>query len=407
MPQINAERLLHRLDTLRGFGATGSGVVRPSLSDVDIKSRHWLIDQFSEIGMSASIDGVGTLLARSPNPGAGVLIGSHTDTQPTGGWLDGALGVIYGLEIADTLLADSSTAKLSVDVASWIDEEGTYFGCLGSKSFCSRIGQPQIDAARSADGTLLRDALARHGLDDRPRFEHQQFQHRAYIEAHIEQGPWLESTGNRIGVVTDIVGSRNIPIQFEGQQNHAGTTPMPLRRDALRALFDFAARVNREFPDKTGPRTVWTIGRLEVEPNAPSIIPGSATMHLQFRDPDETMLDALQALVLDWVEQANTNGITVTARPRPDQSVGVAMDETIMAHLTEAAMQRAPDKWQKMPSGAIHDAQVLASRMPAAMLFIPSIDGISHAFEEDTRRDDIVLGCEVMADAVAGYLSNQ
>lgn len=407
MPQINPQRLLQRLDTLRSFGATGTGVVRPSLSDIDIQSRQWLVQQFNDIGMSASVDGVGTLLARSPNSSAGILIGSHTDTQPTGGWLDGALGVVYGLEIADTLLRDSTTANVSVDVASWIDEEGTFFGCLGSKSFCNQVSEQQIDAAHNAHGETLRDALARNGLSDQPRFRHEQFNHLAYLEAHIEQGPSLESADKRIGIVTDIVGSRNILIQFDGQQNHAGTTPMPLRRDALRALFQFAARVNGEFPDNVGPRTVWTIGRIEVEPNAPSIICGKAIMHLQFRDPDEQMLDRLQALVLDWVKQSNVDGISVSARPRSDHSVGVAMDPTMMQHLAQAAATRAPEKWQNMPSGAVHDAQVLASRMPAAMLFIPSIDGISHAFEEDSRREDIVLGCEVMADAVASYLLNQ
>lgn len=404
MPEINPTRLLDRLDTLRTFGATGTGVVRQSLGDIDMQSRQWLSEQFSGAGMTAEIDGVGTLFARSPNPGPGVLIGSHTDTQPTGGWLDGALGVIYGLEIAETLLADADSSQLSVDVASWIDEEGTYFGCLGSKSFCAQITDQHLDDACSVSGDPLRQALIRQGLDKRPRLQHSDFNHLAYIEAHIEQGPYLESTSNRIGVVTDIVGSRNILIQFDGQQNHAGTTPMSLRRDALRALFNFANRINSDFPKLIGPRTVWTIGRVEIEPNAPSIIPGKATMHLQFRDPDEQTLNRLQSEIMAWVTAASKDSVSVTAVPRKDQAVGVAMDTVLMRHLCESAEQHARDQWLKMPSGAIHDAQVLASRMPASMLFIPSIDGISHAFEEDSRREDIVLGCQVMADAVQNYL---
>jgi len=404
MPEINASRLLDNLDTLRSFGATGTGVVRPSLSDIDLSSRHWLSERFAEAGLSAEIDAVGTLLARSPNRGAGLLIGSHTDTQPTGGWLDGALGVVYGLEVAHTLLTHEATRHLSIDVASWIDEEGTYFACLGSKSFCGQVDDDDINAARSADGQSLRDALTRQGLDNQKRLHYSDFEHLAYLEAHIEQGPFLESTEKRIGVVTDIVGSRNIIIKFKGQQNHAGTTPMPLRRDALKALMNFAFQVNSDFPNHVGPRTVWTMGRIEVEPNAPSIIPGNATLHLQFRDPDEQVLNNLQERVLEWVRKSSNDDIVISAHPRTDQAVGVAMDSTLMQHLSTAAEQHARNNWVQMPSGAVHDAQVLASRMPAAMLFIPSIGGISHAFEEDSNRDDIVLGCQVMADAVAGYL---
>jgi len=404
MPEINAKRLLDNLDTLRTFGATGSGVVRPSLSDVDLKSRNWLIERFSEAGLSAQIDAVGTLLAQSPNRTPGLLIGSHTDTQPTGGWLDGALGVIYGLEVAHALLENETTRHLSVDVASWIDEEGTYFACLGSKSFCGHVSDQDIEAAQTTDGQPLRETLVRQGLNDRQRLHHSDFQHIAYLEAHIEQGPYLESTNNHIGVVTDIVGSRNIIIHFQGQQNHAGTTPMPLRRDAARALMNFAHRVNSEFPDLVGPRTVWTIGRIEIEPNAPSIIPGKATMHLQFRDPQEQVLDDLQKRVMDWVSESSNEEVAISAHPRSDQAVGVAMDSKLMQHLSDAAQQHAPDKWVQMPSGAVHDAQVLASRMPSAMLFIPSIGGISHAFEEDSLREHIVLGCQVMADAVAEFL---
>jgi len=404
MPEINARRLLDNLDTLRSFGATGTGVVRPSLSDIDLSSRRWLSERFAEAGLSAEIDAVGTLLARSPNRGSGLLIGSHTDTQPTGGWLDGALGVVYGLEVAHTLLTHEPTRHLSVDVASWIDEEGTYFACLGSKSFCGQVSDEDIDAAATVDGQSLRDTLTRQGLNNRKRLHYSDFEHRAYLEAHIEQGPFLESSEKRIGVVTDIVGSRNILIKFKGQQNHAGTTPMPLRRDALKALMNFAYQVNSEFPNHVGPRTVWTMGRIEVEPNAPSIIPGNATLHLQFRDPDEQVLNSLQERVLEWVRKSSNDEITVSAHPRADQAVGVAMDSTLMQHLSTAAEQHARNNWVQMPSGAVHDAQVLASRMPAAMLFIPSIGGISHAFEEDSNRDDIVLGCQVMADAVAGYL---
>ena len=407
MPLINAERLLENLHALRKFGEMGSGVVRLSLSDIDLDSRRWLQSQFVEAGLSAEIDGVGTLLARSPNPGPALLIGSHTDTQPTGGWLDGALGVVYGLEIATTLLSNPKTQRLAVDVASWIDEEGTFFGCLGSKSFCERISNEDIDAARDRDGHALVDALRAQGLADRARFSYQDREHIGYLEAHIEQGPYLEASQQRIGVVTDIVGSRNIQVVFTGQQNHAGTTPMSLRRDAVTALIQFADRLNKDFPKHVSDRTVWTMGRIEVTPNAPSIIPGEAIVHVQFRDPDEALLDRLQARVLALTEQANDDSIAARAIAQSDNAIGVSMDSNLMHHLSLSAEQHAPSAWVKMPSGAIHDAQVLAARMPAAMMFIPSIGGVSHAFEEDSKTDDIVLGCQVMADAVATFLEDR
>jgi len=402
---IDSQRLLQNLHRLRDFGRHGDGVIRRCLSPIDIESRHWLATRMSAAGLEATIDGAANVIGRSRHPGKALLLGSHSDTQPTGGWLDGALGVVYGLEVAQTLAERFPGRELAVDVASWADEEGHYLGLLGSRSFCGDLDEAEIDAARNEAGHALRDALADAGLAGVPRLQLEPARYLGYLEAHIEQGPWLEQEQRRIGVVTSIVGMRDLTLSFHGQQNHAGTTPMRFRRDAASALFRFAGRIDRAFSEVCGAQTVWTIGRVKLRPNAPSIVPGYAEANLQFRDPDQQIVERLQQCAFALVDQFNREQPVETRIAVRDASVrAVAMDAKLQQHLAAAAEKLAPRQWMHMPSGAAHDAQVLAVRMPAGMLFIPSIGGISHDFTEDSREDDIVLGCEVLAEAAASLL---
>jgi N-carbamoyl-L-amino-acid hydrolase len=402
---INADRLLQNLHRLRSFGQSGNGVVRRCLSPVDIEARHWLVARMQDAGLGASIDGIANVIGRSANPGKALLLGSHSDTQLTGGWLDGALGVIYGIEVAQALHDDPATRHLAIDVASWADEESHYLGMMGSRSFCGELTEAEIDAAHNSDGHSLRAALAGYGLDLLPRLHLDPQRYIGYIEAHIEQGPWLELEHRRIGIVTSIVGMRDLKISFHGQQNHAGTTPMHLRRDAAMALFEFVQQLNRAFTEIRGEHSVWTIGQLGLTPNAPSIVPGLAECNLQFRDPEQARVEQMQQRVFALVEEFNrSHTVMVDLSVRDESARAVAMDTAIQAALALAAEQYAPGKWHHMPSGAAHDAQVLAAHMPAGMLFIPSIGGISHDFSEDSHEDDIVLGCEVLAEAVLQLL---
>lgn len=401
---IDGERLLADLKRLREFGACGTGVVRTSLSPVDLESRRWLCHRLEGAGLDARIDGAGNVVGRSRNPGKAVIVGSHSDTQPTGGWLDGAMGVIYGLEVARALSEAPATKDRAVDVASWLDEEGRFYGCFGSFSFVDEAPAHALDAADDT-GLTLRDALRGAGLEGVAPERLDPERHVAYLEAHIEQGPYLEDEGNRIGVVTSIVGSRNFTVEFEGEQNHAGTTPMSRRRDAAHAMVEFAHSVYREFPAAAGERTVWTIGEMALEPGAVSVVPGKARMNLQFRDQDPAVLDRLEALSRALVARADAGRCDVDMRPRSHHSVPAPMDADLRGHLERAAERHAPGRWTAMPSAAVHDAQVLARHLPSAMLFVPSIDGISHAFEEDTGEEDIVLGCQVLATATASVLA--
>ncbi len=406
MPEINSQRLMNDLRHLGTIGQYGTGVVRPAFSTKDMEARQWLLDRMGAAGLMASMDGVGNVIGKSPNPGKGILIGSHTDTQPQGGWLDGSLGVLYGLEIMRAFAEDRRTAHFAVDVASWSDEEGTYLSMLGSRSFCDILDRDQIKRAQNHQTALpLPAALEQAGLTGTQTTTLDPERYVAYLEAHVEQGPHLEAQGNHLGVVTAIVGIRTFKLTFKGQQNHAGTTPMEYRKDAGIALIELVNVINRQFPTLAGPRTVWTVGYVHLEPGSPSVVPGRAEMLLQFRDTDDNILDALESKTARIVEEAHKKGpVDIDLTAVPPQCEPAGMDETVQECLASAAETHAPGRWIRMPSGAGHDAQVLAQRLPAGMLFVPSIGGISHDIAEDTAEEDIVRGCQALATATEALL---
>lgn len=407
MPGIDPDRLLADLRTLRGIGAHGRGVVRPAFSAADMEARRWLARRYQEAGLEATIDGAGNVLGRSRHPGRALLIGSHSDTQPTGGWLDGALGVIYALEVARALAADTSTRELAVDAVSFQDEESRFVGCLGSRSITGALAAQMEEAATDRDGVTLADARRQAGLAEVPRLRLEAGRYAGFLEAHIEQGPQLEDTGRKIGVVNSIVGLRGTRFVFRGQQNHAGTTMMARRRDAAAALYELAYRINQEFPKVAAEHSVWTMGRARIEPNATSIVPGYAELDLQYRDASEVPLDAFEKVAHRLVAEMNARGaVSIEAVPARAPIPPTRMDEGLQEHIAQAAERHAPGKWQRMPSGAFHDAGIISACLPSAMLFIPSIGGISHDFAEDSREEDIVLGCRVLADAAASILSS-
>src|SRR3954466_14983668 len=266
MIDINSQRLLADLRQLATFGKVGTGVDRPAFSDADVSARRWLAGRMQEAKLAADIDRYGNVFGRTPQAPRAVVIGSHTDSVPKGGWLDGVLGVIYGLEIARSCIEKRSSA--AVDVISFQDEEGRYAPLLGAKSFCG-----VLDEATPG----LADALAKSPFSGAPaRLEPSR--HLAYLEAHIEQGPRLEAAGKRIGVVSGIVGIRRARVTALGQADHAGTTPMPMRKDAGAALLRLAKEILDAFAALGAADTVWNIGALTLEPGAANVVPARASM---------------------------------------------------------------------------------------------------------------------------------
>ncbi|MBO9395872.1 hydantoinase/carbamoylase family amidase [Shimia sp. R9_2] len=393
---LNPDRFLQDLHALRAIGAAGvgKGVQRQAFSADDIAARQWLATRFEEAGLTPHFDPAGSVwgLAEAPS----LLLGSHSDTQPEGGWLDGALGVIAGLEIAR---ANKESGGPPVSVVSFQDEEGRFGGTTASALWSGVTQLDEMDQVTDDAGITFAEARQSMAHLDRGWVDPAQFT--GFLEMHIEQGPWLDLAGEQIGVVTEIVGIRDLKITFDGAQNHAGTTPMSTRKDAFQMLSAFNQSLNAALADVVTDTTVWTIGHVSLHPNASSVVPGSVTFSMQWRDGSETRLQDMDTLIRKLAKDCATRfGGRVSfggewALP-PTQ-----MNPRLKAALSDAAAALAPDAHRLMPSGALHDAANVANILPAGMLFVPSINGVSHVFAEDTAEADLVKGLEVLARAVS------
>ncbi|WP_270936026.1 Zn-dependent hydrolase [Falsiroseomonas oryzae] len=398
MAKVDTARFLADLHELRRIGAFRTGVHRPTYTPEDMESRRWLMAKMQEAGLEPTMDGIGNVIGRHKGQGPHLLVGSHIESQNEAGWLDGALGVVAGVALA--------RAGLPVDVAAWADEEGHYGGFIGSRSFIGDLGEDEIDRlANRYHGKKLREALREAGLEGRPRVQWEKGRHKGFLEMHIEQGTQLESAGLRIGVVTGIVAIRQYRLVFTGMQDHAGGTTMAERRDAGLSAVRLLAEIDRHFPLVCGPRSTWTTGRIALDPGAASIIPGRAEVLFQLRDVDEAIIARMEERLRALVQESNRREKCPCTLEPVSLSTPALCDDAMQQALADAAEDLAPGAWQRMPSGAGHDAQYLARIMPAAMLFVPSIGGISHHWSEDTKEEDLALGVQVLAEGAARYLA--
>jgi beta-ureidopropionase / N-carbamoyl-L-amino-acid hydrolase len=400
MTQIDPDRLLSTLEALRHFGREGTGVHRTALTPEDLQARLWLRTRLADIGYHASIDRFGTVLGRAPGDAPTILIGSHTDTVPHGGWLDGALGVCYGLEIATARTEQLGLNSARVDVVSFQDEEGTFVSFLGSRGFIGEITDPAPLADRQAlDGRRLGDALAADAIREQPILQIDVARTVAFLEAHIEQGPRLETKSLPIGVVTAIVGIRRLRIVVEGRADHAGTTPLELRRDAGAAALRLAVALLDLFQAAAGSETVWNIGHIAFQPGALNVVPAEATFTLEFRDVQESRLDSLEADVRALVgDHSRVSALPITINQ--SARIPATLMTTRIVDAFEGAAHDLGVGSTRLASGAGHDAMMLARRVPTGMLFVPSIAGRSHDVSENTDAADIVTGAQVMARTV-------
>jgi beta-ureidopropionase / N-carbamoyl-L-amino-acid hydrolase len=402
---VDGARVLADLQALRGIGAYKTGVHKPTFSEAHMYSLEWLAQRLPEAGLTAAIDGIGNVFGTAAKSGPKLLAGSHLESQNFAGWLDGPLGVVYALEAARVINPDSNV-KGAVEVAAWCDEEGHFGSFLGSRSYVGSVTEGDIDAARDrSSGRTMREALRDAGLAGRARARAERGQHIGYLEAHIEQGRTLESGGLAIGVVTSIVGIWQYRITFSGEQNHAGTTRMDIRKDAGLALARFCVAIDDRFPKLSGPRTVWTTGRITLDPGAPSIIPGRAEMLFQIRDENPDVIERLEDVLQSMAAEASAQGGCGVAVERIRTGVPAMMDTKFQQAIEAASTAFAGGRSIRMPSGAGHDAQILATIMPAGMLFVPSIGGVSHHWSENTADADIVTGAEVFVEACRRLLA--
>ncbi|MQW90056.1 Zn-dependent hydrolase [Sinorhizobium saheli] len=400
---IDAARLLERIRTLGAIGRDESGrLTRLAASDTEKVGRDQFVSWLDEAGLEVAVDRIGNILGIWRPDGVGdrqpLMLGSHIDTVIDAGIYDGCYGVLAALEVIQTLKAQGFASSRPVVVVAFTNEEGVRYApdMMGSLVYAGGLDLDAALATLGTDGSVLGDELRRIGYAgaQEPGF----FKPHAYIELHIEQGPVLEREGIPVGAVQNLQGISWQMVTIEGDANHAGTTPISMRRDAGHA----AARVITFLRDRakgSNTPTVATVGCIDFEPNAINVIPSRARFTVDLRDPDEDRLkeeEAALAAFLDHLAAEEQVGISVERLARFEP---VTFDRRIVELVEKAARERGL-ACRRMTSGAGHDAQMIARIAPSAMIFVPSIGGISHNPKEHTTDEDLVAGANVLLDVV-------
>lgn len=398
--RINSQRLRADMDTLARIGRRADqGIYRMAFSEGDMAGRAWLRQRIADSSLDFHQDGAANLFARlnwdADTPS--VIAGSHMDTVPGAGHLDGALGVVCALEALRVLSESDIELKRPLEAVSFSDEEGRFGGLLGSQAVAGLVTPEYLHNACDLDGVTLIDAMAAQGLDAQAALHAQRnpASIHAYVELHIEQGPVLDRKGRSIGVVDAITGLFKWEIVLTGTANHAGTTPMDMRADAFQGLAEFAGQIDRVLSEYGGPHSTATIGRVALEPGAANVIPGKAVFSLDVRDTDAQILDALgDALRRTLSAIARRRGLmfefTVLSEVAPVQC------DYAVVNAIDAAATVLELPATHLNSGAAHDAQIIASIAPTGMIFVPSKGGRSHSAAEWTAWSDIEAGANTL-----------
>jgi len=410
--RIDIERLLRRIDELGEIGRIDGpngewGNARLALTDHDREGRDLVVAWMRDLGLTVAVDVIGNVVATHPGTDstlAPVMVGSHIDTVGTGGRFDGNLGVLAGLEVVETLQQHGVTPTRPLQVAFFTDEEGARFApdMLGSLVFVGGLAvEEALDLIAADDGARLGDELERIGYAGQTPCP-TAASPAAYFELHIEQGPILEAEGVTIGVVEGVQGISWTEIVIAGQSAHAGTTPMRLRHDPAYCAGAIATFV-RELTHDLGADQVGTVGRIDVYPNLVNVVPSRVVMTVDLRNIDDGTLRQAEARLVDYVDRlVEREGVTMTTRSLA-RFEPVDFDDAMVDRVEEHAQQLGYST-RRMPSGAGHDAQMLARLCPTGMIFTPSVNGLSHNIAEFTEADDIEAGANVLLQVVVDHL---
>ena len=409
--RIDISRLSQEIYELSEIGRRPEhhGLYRMAFTKADMQARTWLMERIAQAGLSPRIDGAGNVFGhwKYPCKKPCVLAGSHLDTVPAGGPLDGALGVLAALECARVMKEAGIEPVYPLDVVAFSDEEGRFGAMFGVEAFCGLQTMETIQSLKDIDGVTLTDAMREAGLDPLKVLDSQRLSNplRAYLELHIEQGPVLESQKIPVGVVTSITGLFKWKVRLSGKANHSGTTPMNLRRDAFMGLAEFAHELPRLLEENGSELSRATIGKVDVFPGHAHIIPEAAEFSLVVRDvkPD----------VLAELEDAMRRALAAIARRRrlmfdftPLSRLAAKECDSRVVRVVAAQAQALGLPYLEMPSGAGHDAQFLTDITPTGMIFVPSREGTSHAPEEWTDLADIERGANLLLASVLDLACN-
>jgi len=412
MTTVNAARLHAHIASLARFGALpGGGVTRSCWSPPHEEARAWLLGEIRAAGLTGWVDPAGNVFGGLGASGFSaatpvVLTGSHIDTVPEGGILDGALGVLAGLECLHAIREAGAAPRRPLVVAAWSDEEGRYGSLFGSRAFCGGLDPAAIPTMAAVDGERLVDAMARAGFDatKAPQAAAPKGAVHAYVELHIEQGPRLDEAGVPIAAVDSIVGVRRTRLIFSGQADHAGTTPMERRRDAFLAAADYSLRARDHIVAHGGGRSVTNIGVVSVHPGVSNIVPGRAELVHEMRSPDAEQLERLASACETLAREIGARrGIGVEIR-RTSATTPVTCAPRVQAAVATACKGLGLE-CTTLYSAAGHDAQNLALVTDSGMLFIPSRGGRSHRVDETSDAEAIERGANVLLGALLDLAS--
>jgi beta-ureidopropionase / N-carbamoyl-L-amino-acid hydrolase len=403
--QINAQRLWDTLMETAKFGGTAKGgICRLTLADEDKKVRNWFKAAAEAIDCSVTVDDVGNMFARRAGRIDGlapICMGSHLDTQPTGGKFDGVLGVLGALEVMRTLHESAYETNASIEIVNWTNEEGSRFApaMLGSGAFAGVFTTEYVHAREDRDGKKFGDELARIGYRGSKKAGAHKLS--AMLELHIEQGPILEEVGHTIGVVTGVQAVRWYEVTVFGQDAHTGTTPMHLRKNALLGAARLVDAIDA-LAHRFSPHAVATVGLIENRPNSRNVIPGEVFFTIDMRHPDDDVLEQMEQELQTLLPRV-TGPLKLTYEEQRIWSAPPVRFAPEVVQCVRQAAKKAGYTTRDMVSGAAHDAAYIARVAPTAMIFVPCLYGISHNEAESTTLEDCAAGAQVLLNAVLEF----
>ncbi|WP_088050926.1 Zn-dependent hydrolase [Virgibacillus dakarensis] len=398
---INGKRLKNTIEEFADFGRTeNNGVTRLALSDIDLKARKHFQSECEKLGMTVVWDDMANMYATLPgidNDQPPVVVGSHLDSVKKGGRFDGVLGVLTGLEVVRTIVENGIKPQVPIVVANITNEEGARFepAMMSSGVLSGWFDKSTMLQSTDTEGITFGEALKNSGFAGKET--NRLTDAAAFLELHIEQGPVLESESLQIGVVEGVVGMVNYEIEVSGDSDHAGTTPMSMRKDALFATNNLITEI-REKMNKLDDKLVYTIGRMNVSPNIHTVIPNKVVFTLEARHQDAKTIRQVEEIIQGLPESTGREKCEVKTTKQWDRNT-VWFDEKIV-NAVEQSAKNIGYSYKRMVSGAGHDAQFIATYIPTAMIFVPSVNGKSHAEDEWTPWEDCENGVNVMLQTV-------